>query len=46
MFFFENRFIKEHLTKLLKKLKLNSKKTVKSIDLAENKVLQSIFKIL
>ena len=39
MFFFENRLIKEHLTKLLKKTKIKiQKKTIKSIDLAENKV--------
>ncbi len=39
MFFFENRLIKEYLAKLLKKTKIKvSKKTVKSIDLAENKV--------
>ena len=39
MFFFENRLIKEHLTKLLKKTKIKvHKKTIKSIDLAENKV--------
>ncbi len=39
MFFFENRLMKEHLTKLLKKTKVKvQKKTIKSIDLAENKV--------
>ena len=39
MFFFENRLTKEHLTKLLKKTKIKvQKKTIKSIDLAENKV--------
>jgi len=39
MFFFENRLTKEHLTKLLKKTNVKiQKKTVKSIDLAENKV--------
>ena len=39
MFFFENRLTKEHLVKLLKKTKIEvQKKTVKSIDLAENKV--------
>ena len=39
MFFFENRSAKEHLTKLLKKTKIQvKKKTIKSIDLAENKV--------
>ncbi len=39
MFFFENRSTKEHLTKLLKKTNVKiQKKTVKSIDLAENKV--------
>ena len=39
MFFFENRLTKEHLVKLLKKTKIKvQKKTVKSIDLAENKV--------
>ena len=43
MFFFENRFIKEHLTKLLKKTKIKiQKKTVKSIDLAENKVFTNL----
>jgi len=39
MFFFENRLTKEHLTKLLKKTSIKvQKKTIKSIDLAENKV--------
>ena len=39
MFFFENRLTKEHLTKLLKKTNVKiQKKTIKSIDLAENKV--------
>ena len=39
MFFFENRLTKEYLTKLLKKTKIRvQKKTIKSIDLAENKV--------
>ena len=39
MFFFENRLTKEHLTKLLKKTKIKvQKKTIKSIDLAENKI--------
>ena len=39
MFFFENRLTKEYLTKLLKKTKIRVlKKTIKSIDLAENKV--------
>ena len=39
MFFFENRLIKEHFSKLLKKTKIKiQKKTIKSIDLAENKV--------
>ena len=39
MFFFENRLTKEHLFKLLKKTKIKiQKKTIKSIDLAENKV--------
>ena len=39
MFFFENRLTKEHLTQLLKKTKIKiHKKTIKSIDLAENKV--------
>ena len=39
MFFFENRLIKEHLIKLLKNTKIKvQKKTIKSIDLAENKV--------
>tara|TARA_A100001015_G_scaffold142882_1_gene158482 strand:- start:894 stop:2024 length:1131 start_codon:yes stop_codon:yes gene_type:complete len=39
MFFFENRLIKVHLKKLLKKTKIKvQKKTIKSIDLVENKV--------
>ena len=39
IYFFENRLTKEHLTKLLKKTKIKvQKKTIKSIDLAENKV--------
>ena len=39
IFFFENRLIKEYLTKLLKKTNIKvQKKTIKSIDLAENKV--------
>jgi len=39
MFFFENRLTKKHLTKLLKKTNVKiQKKTIKSIDLAENKV--------
>ena len=39
MFFFENKSTKEHLAKLLKKTNVKiQKKTVKSIDLAENKV--------
>ena len=43
MFFFENRLIKEHLTKLLKKTKIQiQKKTIKSIDLAENKVFTNL----
>ena len=43
MFFFENRLIKEHLTKLLKKTKIKiQKKTIKSIDLAENKVFTNL----
>ena len=43
MFFFENRFTKEHLNKLLKKTKIKvQKKTVKSIDLVENKVYTSL----
>ena len=40
MYFFENRTTKEYLTKLLKSTKINvQKKTIKSVDLAENKVL-------
>ena len=40
MFFFENRLIKEHLTKLLRKSKIKIKKgTIKSVDLTKNKVL-------
>ncbi len=43
MFFFENKLIKEHLLKLLKKTKIKiQKKTIKSIDLAENKVLTNL----
>ena len=43
MFFFENRLTKEHLTKLLKKTKIKvKKKTIKSIDLAENKVYTNL----
>ena len=43
MFFFENKLIKEHLSKLLKKTKTNiQKKTIKSIDLAENKVFTNL----
>ena len=43
MFFFENRSTKEHLNKLLKKTKIKvQKKTVKSIDLVENKVFTSL----
>ena len=43
MFFFENRLMKEHLAKLLKKTKIKvQKKTVKSIDLAENKVYTNL----
>ena len=39
MFFFENRLTKEHLSKLLKKTKIKiQKKTIKSVDLVENKV--------
>ena len=39
MFFFENRLMKEYLVKLLKKTKIKvQEKTIKSIDLAENKV--------
>ena len=39
MFFFENRLIKEHLTKLLRKTKIKiRKKTIKSVDLAKNRV--------
>ena len=40
MFFFENRLFKEHLTSLLRKKKIMiKKKTIKSVDLMENKVL-------
>ena len=40
IFFFENRLIKEHLTKLLRKSKIKIKKgTIKSVDLTNNKVL-------
>ena len=43
MFFFENKLIIEHLTKLLKKTKIKVlKKTIKSIDLAENKVFTNL----
>ena len=43
MFFFENKLTKEHLTKLLKKTKIKvKKKTIKSIDLAENKVFTNL----
>ena len=43
MFFFENRLTKEHLTKLLKKTNIKvQKKTIKSIDLAENKVFTNL----
>ena len=43
MFFFENRSNKKHLNKLLKKTKIKvQKKTVKSIDLVENKVFTSL----
>ncbi len=39
MLFFENSLFKEHLIKLLKKSKIKvQKKTIKSIDLAENKI--------
>ena len=39
MYFFENRLTKDHLSKLLKKTKIKiQKKTIKSIDLAENKI--------
>ncbi len=39
MYFFENRLTKVHLSKLLKKTKIKiQKKTIKSIDLAENKI--------
>jgi len=43
MFFFENKLTKEHLFKLLKKTKIKvQKKTIKSIDLAENKVFTNL----
>ena len=43
MFFFENRLTKEHLAELIKKTKIKvQNKTVKSIDLAENKVSTSL----
>ena len=39
MYFFENRLTKDHLSKLLKKTKIKiQKKTIKSIDLAKNKI--------
>ena len=39
MYFFENRLTKDHLSKLLKKTKIKiQKKTIKSIELAENKI--------
>ena len=42
MFFFENRVTKKHLFRLLKKTKIKvHKKTIKSIDLAANKVSTS-----
>ena len=42
MFFFENRVMKKHLFRLLKKTKIKvHKKTIKSIDLAANKVSTS-----
>ncbi len=42
MFFFENRVTKKHLFRLLKKTKIKvHKKTIKSIDLAANKVSSS-----
>ena len=43
MFFFENKLMKEHLTKLLKKNKINVlKKTIKSVNLVENKVFTNL----
>ena len=43
MFFFENRLTKEYLTKLLKKTKIRvQKKTIKSIDLAGNKIFTNL----
>ena len=43
MFFFENRLIKEYLKNYLKKTKVKiQKKTIKSIDLAENKVSNNL----
>ena len=43
MFFFENRLIKEHLSKLLKKTKIKiQKKNIKSIDLVENKIFTNL----
>ena len=43
MFFFENRLMKEYLIKLMKKTKIKVlKKTIKSIDLAANKVSTSL----
>ncbi len=39
MFFFENKLIKEHLLKLIKKSKINvQKKTIKSVDFQKNRV--------
>ncbi len=43
MYFFENKSTKEYLTKLLKTTKINvQKKTIKSVDLAENKVFTNL----
>ena len=43
MLFFENNLIKEHLTKLLKKSKIKvQKKTIKSVDPEESKVITNL----
>ena len=44
MYFFENRLTKDHLSKLLKKTKIKIRqKTIKSIDLAENKIFTNLY---
>ena len=43
MYFFENRLTKDYLSKLLKKTKIKiQKKTIKSINLAENKIFTNL----